>query len=69
MGALPAEGEACECDQGIDSVEAERASCDESDLGVEGLDECVGEPVFDGRDDRGSIGADALSESNEGRQS
>jgi hypothetical protein len=39
----------------------------EPDLGVEGLDERVGEPVLDRRDDRGPVFSDAARQPDERR--
>ena len=47
-GWVAAECEECEGDEGFGSVEAERDSGEESDLGVGRLDEGVGEPRVEG---------------------
>ena len=46
-------------------MEPEGWSSDETDLGVERLDECVGETVLDGGDDRGAVFTYASGQSNE----
>ena len=55
LRTLTAECESSQSDQRVHVVESEGSSSDETDLGVERFDECVGETVFDGDDDRGAV--------------
>jgi hypothetical protein len=66
---VTAEAEHGQGDDGFGGVEAERDADDESDLGVHGLDEGVGQPVFDRGDDGVAVTHDALGNLDEGGQS
>jgi len=52
---VAAEGEECEGDEGLWAVESVGDSCEESDLGVGGFDESLGEAVFEVRFDRVAV--------------
>ena len=63
---MAAEGEHREGDEGLWAVESECDSCEESDLGVGGFDESLGEAVFEVRFDCFAVFRDPLGEDNEG---
>jgi hypothetical protein len=51
-----------EGDEGVDVAEAEAAAGDESDLGVDGFDEGVGESAVEGVEDRFAVAVEPVGE-------
>ena len=60
--------EHCEGDERLSGVEAVGASCDESDAGVDRLDEGVGEAVVERCDESIDVADDAVGDGDEGLQ-